>query len=80
MKKAISTEDTAKINQLVTDVAVILNEVGYIKEDMRGMRANLEKDYVTQDQFEPIKRVVYGLVSIILTAVVVALVALVVIR
>jgi ABC-type phosphate transport system permease subunit len=47
---------------------------------MRTIKENLERDYVTQDQFEPIKKVVYGLVSIILVSVVMALIALVVIK
>lgn len=39
-----------------------------------------EKDYVTKTEFEPIRRLVYGTVSLILTAVLVALVSTVVIN
>lgn len=80
MKKAISSEDSVNTNQLATDVAVILSKVEYIEADVKSVKGKLEEDYVTQDQFEPVKKVVYGLVSIILVAVVVALVALVVVK
>lgn len=80
MKKTISSEDSVNTNQLTTDVAVILSKVEYIEADVKSVKTKLEDDYVTQDQFEPVKKVVYGLVSIILVAVVVALVALVVVK
>ena len=52
-------------------------DLDYIKRDIGEIKERLNRQYVTQDQFEPIKRIVYGLVSIVLTAVVVAIVALV---
>ena len=55
----------------------LLADVDYIKRDVAEIKRVMEANYVTQDQFEPIKRIVYGLVSVILTAVVVAVVALV---
>ena len=57
---------------------VIANDISYIKRDIVEIKGKLEKEYVTQDQIDPIKRIVYGLVSIILTSVVVGIVALVV--
>ena len=52
-------------------------DLDYIKRDIGEIKERLNRQYVTQDQFDPIKRIVYGLVSIVLTAVVVAIVALV---
>lgn len=61
-----------------TTLAVIKNDIGYIKDDIKALRNMQETNYVTNDQFEPVKRIVYGLVTLILIAVVGALVSLVV--
>lgn len=61
-----------------TSVAVILTKVQYIESEVGKINDKLEKEYVTKDQFEPVKNIVYGLVSLILVAVVGALVALVI--
>ena len=73
-----SDRNTKEINGLTTSLAVILNEVGFIKCEIREIKDKLEAHYVTQDQFEPIKRIVYGLVSVILLSVVGAILALVI--
>lgn len=65
-------------NKNGVSVEVIANDIHYIRRDVDIIKASLEKEYVTQDQFEPIKRIVYGLVSIILTSVVVGVLALVI--
>ena len=64
-------------NQLGIDIAVIANKVDNIDRTVRDIQGKLEKDYATQDQFTPVKNIVYGLVSAILLAVIGALVALV---
>lgn len=73
----ITQNNTKEINNLTTNVAVILSEMKTVKEDVKDIKDKLEKDYVTQDQFTPVKNIAYGLVSTILLAVVGALVALV---
>lgn len=60
------------------NIKVIGNDISYIKRDVADIKHKLEHEYVSQDQFDPIKRIVYGLVSIVLTGFVVAVVALVV--
>lgn len=57
---------------------VIANDIGYIKDDVKEIKATLSHQYVSKDEFEPIKRIVYGVVGLILVAVVGALVSLVV--
>lgn len=69
--------DQKQQNSIETTVAVILTKVNYIEVEVKDIRAKLEKEYVTQDQFEPIRKVVYGLVSITLLSVVGAVIALV---
>jgi hypothetical protein len=71
-------QNSQDITQMTVDLAVILNKVIRIECDVKDINAKLEKDYVTQDQFTPVKNIVYGLVSVILLAVVGALVALVI--
>lgn len=55
----------------------MLADLDHIKADITDIKRTLENKYVTQDQFDPIKRIVYGLVSIVLTAITVAVVAMV---
>lgn len=57
---------------------VIANDISYLKDDVREIKTQITSNYVTKDQFEPVRRLVYGTVGIILTAVIVAVVALVV--
>ena len=73
----ITNNNTKEINKMGIDLAVILSEMKSVKQDVRDIKEKLEKDYVTQDQFTPVKNIAYGLVSTILLAVVGALVALV---
>lgn len=61
-----------------TKLAVVQTDVSYIKEKINAVDQKLSSHYVTKEEFEPIKKIVYGLVSLILIAVVGALVALVV--
>lgn len=67
-------------NQYKTDLAVIAEKVSTIKDDVKEIKDKLEKDYITKEEFDPVKKIVYGLVSLILIAVVGALVALVIIK
>jgi hypothetical protein len=59
-------------------IALIQQDVVYIKDNIRAIKDELDGKYVTADQFDPIKRIVYGLVGAILLAVVSAIAALLV--
>lgn len=61
-----------------TQLAVITNDLGYIKEKLNAVDYKVSNHYITKEEFEPVKKIVYGLVSLILVAVVGALIALVV--
>ena len=52
-------------------------DIEYIKTKLASIERKLENNYVSHDEFEPVKKLVYGLVTLILTAVIGALVALV---
>lgn len=59
------------------NLEVIANDISYIKADIKEIKDSVVTTYVTKDQFEPIQRLVYGLVGLILFAVVGAVVSLV---
>jgi hypothetical protein len=59
-------------------LAVIQNDLTYIKEKLTAVDNKVSSGYVSKEEFEPIKKIVYGVVSLILVAVVGALIVLVV--
>lgn len=60
--------------------AVINADIGYIKKDISEIKIMLENKYVTRDQFAPVKMIAYGLVSLVLVAVVGSIMTLVLVR
>lgn len=58
----------------------IANDITYIKDDVKEIKDTLKGSYVTKDEFEPVKRIVYGLVGLILVSVVGAVMGLVITR
>ena len=74
----ITNNNTKEINGLTTNVAVILNKVEYIENEVKEIKDKLESNYVTMSEFKPIKAIVYGMVAIVLTTVFGALIMLVV--
>lgn len=59
------------------DVSVS-KDIEYIKAQVDDLKVMVSDHYITRVEFEPIKKVVYGVVSLILTAVLGALVGLVI--
>jgi hypothetical protein len=59
-------------------LAVIQTDLTYIKEKLNAVDTKVSQNYVSKDEFEPVRKIVYGLVTLILIAVVGALVALVI--
>lgn len=53
-------------------------DVAYIRRDMDEIKEKLDTRYVTVEAFEPIRRLVYGYVAIVLVTVVGAVVALII--
>ena len=47
---------------------VLLEKINNVQSDVKDIKVKLESKYVTQDQFEPIKKIVYGLVGLVLIA------------
>ena len=67
-------------DNMAVALAVIQNDISYIKESLDEIKTSTEKKYVTKEDFDPVKRIVYGLVALILVGVVGALLALVIIK
>ena len=63
------------LEQIQKDLSVFIKED---KEWKDNLRKDLRNDYVLKVAFKPIKRLVYGVLSLVLTAVVLALLALVI--
>lgn len=67
-----------------TTIALIQQDIEYmkgkfddIKDKLDDVDTKLSSSYVSKEEFEPVKRLVYGLVSIILVSVVGAVMALI---
>lgn len=60
------------------NLEVIATDIKYIQKDILEIKGKLDKDFVSQDQFQPVRNLVYGLVGLIMVAVIGALMALVI--
>lgn len=59
------------------DLASLEKEFGSNIAEMKADMKTLQKGFITKEEFEPVKRLVYGLVSLTMVAVVGALISLV---
>lgn len=80
IKKMAQKNQSEIITQMAVDQAVILNKITNVERRVENIEKKIESEYVTQDQFAPVKNVVFGMVGIILTAVIGGLVGLIVIK
>jgi len=75
------------------NIELIVYKIDEIKKDVAAINSKLDKDYVTKDQFQPVKEnyvsksefqpirsIVVGLVTLALTAVAVAVINIVVLK
>lgn len=56
---------------------VLLTKITYIENDLKEVKEMLSSGYVTKQEFEPVKRIVYGVVSLILVGAIGAILALI---
>ena len=68
-----------KLTTIEVQMAIVSTTTANIDKKVDQIAEKLEKEYVTEIEFDPIKKIVYGLVGLILVAVFGALIALVVI-
>ena len=74
-----------KVELLCTEVALMRQDIDYVKKDMDlikkelgEIKVKLDSNYVSKTEFEPVKRIVYGLVALVLTAFFAALIGMVI--
>lgn len=79
----------AKKNTQTTEIAIIANDVSYIKQEIEEIKKKLDAQYVTRlefdarcksidDKFSPGLKILYGIVGLVLTGVGGAILALVI--
>ena len=71
----MNEEEKANLRHLLLE-----NKLDVLSEDVKEIKEALKEHYVTQDQFLPVKTIIYGLVGIILSSIVGALVLFVIRR
>ena len=68
------------MNDKPSSLEVMANEMKHISKDVSEIKSTLRGSYVSKDEFEPIKRIVYGLVGLILVTVCGAVLGLVILQ
>jgi hypothetical protein len=71
--KISSNEESVNI-----DLALMAKDITYIKADVAEIKRNQNENFVTKSEFDPVKRVVYAMVSLVLLAVAGAVISLVI--
>ena len=66
----------ASTSAMATDIKYIQRDIGEIKLNIK----ELSERYVTKDEFEPVKKIVYGLISVLGLATIAALLRLVILQ
>lgn len=61
-----------------TKFAIISKDLEFIKADVADIKSDIQGHFVTKEEFEPVKKITFGLVTLILTAVIIALIGLVI--
>ena len=71
----MNTED---VSQTAILIARIDERTALLLKDIEEIRQRLEKNYVSQDEFKPVKALVYGLVTTVLLTVIGAVLTIVI--
>ena len=56
-----------------TKIEGILIRVGATEKEIGEIKKDLKQNYVSKDQYDPVKKIMYGLVSFVLIAILAAL-------
>ena len=71
--------DTPINNKSERDLIIqLVTKVDHMEESLKEIKDNLDKHYVTSQEFEPVKKIVYGIVGFVGIAVIAAIVKLVI--
>ena len=80
LKKTYKSKMTTKIKETESQIAVLVEKSTNIELKVNKIEDKLERSYVTREEFDPIKKIVYGMVITIFIAVLGALIKLVIIK
>lgn len=72
-------EIRGELHSLSIAIAKLVPTIERLERDVREMRQELKNEYVTKSEFEPVQKIVYGLVGLILVAVISAIIGIVII-
>lgn len=62
----------------VVSVKVMANDLAYVRKDITEIKTQLESHYITKAEFQPVRNIAFGMVTVILLGVSGALIALVI--
>ena len=71
-------EDNTQLTEILIELAKQRIILERMQNDLNDLKKESREQYVTKIQFEPIQRLVYGMVGLILIAVLTALLAIVI--
>ena len=72
--------DSGLLHRIDERTTLLIGKFGEMKEEIQDIRDHMNKKYVSQDEFIPVKNVVYGMVGTLLLSVFGAVIALVINR
>jgi hypothetical protein len=77
-RRKINNKYSSAVAAAAAAAAVVAVDIKYIKEELAEIKVKLDRKYVTQTEFKPVKSIVYGAVGVILVTVIGALITLVI--
>lgn len=66
--------------EIKVSMAIMAKDVEFIKNEVTDIKSKLEGHYVTKEEFDPVKKIVYGIITAVLLAVLGALLGLVILK
>ena len=61
-----------------TTLAVLANDMKYVKEALKEIKDSLGEKYITQEEFKPVKMIAYGTVALFMAGVVGAILTVII--
>lgn len=74
------TTNTPESTRQAIKLAEVAQDVNYIKKSVDTLHNDITSNYVTKEEFKPVKQVVYGIVGLVLTGVLLGILSIVVYR
>lgn len=71
-RKKCNGNGKVKLAVLATNIDHIKNDISDIKEQFK----DFDKKYVSEEEFDPVKKAVYGMIGVMLTSILVTIIAI----